>query len=173
VEQEWCGKGRARRSLFIVGGGGRGGAAGRQWRRRFTTRRGKAMGASCRRRLGGAIALDGLARGGQERAASSPSLRYRGGRGLIMATARALPRASRVVQELAGSVGMARARGQSEGRTRGSRRRRVLRRPECRRGALTACAGKVWTRAFWAMPYIGDRVSGTGLVLMHQRCSQT
>jgi hypothetical protein len=146
VERVWCGRRRLRGPLFIVALGGRRVLRGRRWRRRFRTRRGKAMGASCRRRLGEAIAREGTARGGQERAASSPSLRYRGGRSVIMATARALPRASRVVQELAGSVGMARARGQSEGRTRGSRRRRILRRPECRRGALTACAGTVLAR---------------------------
>ena len=94
MEQEWCGKGRARRSLFIDALGGRRVLRGRRWRRRFRTRRGKVWGAPCRRRLGGARALDGLARGGQERAASSPSLRYLRGRGLMMARATVHERAS-------------------------------------------------------------------------------
>jgi hypothetical protein len=56
-----------------------------------------------------------------------------------MATARAFPRASEHVQRVVGGVVMARARGESEGRTRLTGRGRALARPVTCQGALTAC----------------------------------
>ena len=156
VEQEWCGKGRARWSLFIVRGGGRRVLRGRRWRRRFRTRRGKAMGASCRRRLGEASAREGTARGGRGRAVSLPSLRYRRGRGAIMAWASVLPRASGRVQEGTGVVVITHAR---EEKGEEDERLQARQSPGGYRGMpvhALACTGRgdhVWPE-LWRLPLV-------------------
>jgi hypothetical protein len=159
VEQVWCGRRRLRGPLFIVRGGGRGGAAGRQWRRRFRTRRGKVWGAPCRRRLGGARALDGLARGGQERAASSPSLRYRRGRGLMMASSTAPVMANGGVRRCTGAVWRRHVQGERGRSSTTTRRRDALARPgrcPCALWRAMTGMGASGRAVFWPMPGFGE-----------------
>jgi hypothetical protein len=85
-----------------------------------------------------------------------------------MATARALPRASARVQELAGAEGRARAKGERDRRTRATGRRRALARPETCQGVLTACLARF-------LACLGTRVPASSVVErrwgVYRRCT--
>jgi hypothetical protein len=137
----------------------------RQWLSR--ARRGKPGGASCRRRLGGANARDGMPNDGLWRAGDGGVLAVPRRKVLIMALASGLPRANGCVQEGAEAVVITRARREDEGRTSVIRRGGVLRRPVPCQGALTAClAGfwRVWARFGWPMPCMSVTREGTSIL---------
>jgi hypothetical protein len=81
--------------------------------RSFPDAKGQARGASCRRRLGGASALDGASNDGLWRAGDDGVLAVPWRTVLIMAVATVQGRYRGFVQRVEGAEGRARARGES------------------------------------------------------------